>query len=128
MGECWLQADVRVNRVHVRVHVSMGLGSTVTCHRVCNMAHLNSLPPSVFTLTQTPQLEALYTIIRDKETSRGDFLFYSDRIIRLLVEEGLNHLPVVSRTVETPTVSRLLKALSQSWNTKRTSMQRVDQR
>ena len=66
---------------------------------------MDPLPPSVFTLPQTAQLEALYTIIRDKETSRGDFLFYSDRIIRLLVEEGLNHLPVVARTVETPTVS-----------------------
>ncbi|OBZ66629.1 Uracil phosphoribosyltransferase [Grifola frondosa] len=62
-----------------------------------------SLPPSVFTLPQTAQLEALYTIIRDKNTSRGDFLFYSDRIIRLLVEEGLNHLPVVPKTIETPT-------------------------
>jgi len=70
-----------------------------------NRHHLNPLPPSVFTLPQTAQLEALYTIIRDKETKRGDFLFYSDRIIRLLVEEGLNHLPVVKRTVETPTVS-----------------------
>lgn len=70
-----------------------------------NLAHLNPLPKSVFTLQQTAQLEALYTIIRDKDTSRGDFLFYSDRIIRLLVEEGLNHLPVVKRTVETPTVS-----------------------
>ncbi|KAL1718540.1 uracil phosphoribosyltransferase-domain-containing protein [Schizophyllum commune] len=68
-----------------------------------NAAHLSPLPPSVFTLPQTAQLEALYTIIRDKNTARGDFLFYSDRIIRLLVEEGLNHLPVVSRTVETPT-------------------------
>ena len=64
-----------------------------------------SVPPSVFTLPHTAQLEALYTIIRDKTTSRGDFLFYSDRIIRLLVEEGLNHLPVVPKTVETPTVS-----------------------
>jgi hypothetical protein len=64
-----------------------------------------SLPPSVFTLPQTAQLEALFTIIRDKKTSRGDFLFYSDRIIRLLVEEGLNHLPVVPKVVETPTVS-----------------------
>lgn len=64
-----------------------------------------NIPSSVYTLPQTAQLEALYTIIRDKETSRGDFLFYSDRIIRLLVEEGLNHLPVVSRVIETPTVS-----------------------
>ena len=64
----------------------------------------SSLPPSVFRLPQTAQLEALYTIIRDKNTRRGDFLFYSDRIIRLLVEEGLNHLPVVPKTIETPTV------------------------
>jgi uracil phosphoribosyltransferase len=69
--------------------------------------HFNPLPKSVYTLPQTAQLEALYTIIRDKNTSRGDFLFYSDRIIRLLVEEGLNHLPVVKRTVETPTVSKI---------------------
>ncbi len=62
------------------------------------------VPPSVFTLRRTAQLEALYTIIRDKNTSRGDFIFYSDRIIRLLVEEGLNHLPVVPRVIETPTV------------------------
>ncbi|KDR74321.1 hypothetical protein GALMADRAFT_577530 [Galerina marginata CBS 339.88] len=71
--------------------------------RNTNLSHLNPLPSSVFTLPQTAQLEALYTIIRNKETSRGDFLFYSDRIIRLLVEEGLNHLPVVAKTVETPT-------------------------
>ncbi|KAF5374385.1 hypothetical protein D9758_004568 [Tetrapyrgos nigripes] len=63
------------------------------------------LPPSVYALKPTAQLEALYTIIRDKDTHRGDFLFYSDRIIRLLVEEGLNHLPVVKKTVTTPTGS-----------------------
>jgi uracil phosphoribosyltransferase len=65
----------------------------------------STLPTSVYTLKPTAQLEALYTIIRDKNTSRGDFLFYSDRIIRLLVEEGLNHLPVVKKTVVTPTGS-----------------------
>lgn len=70
-----------------------------------------TVPPSVFTLSQTAQLEALYTIIRDRTTSRGDFLFYSDRVIRLLVEEGLNHLPVVPKTVETPTVRGLVLML-----------------
>ena len=42
-------------------------------------------------------------MIRDKNTVRGDFIFYSNRIIRLLVEEGLNHLPVVPHAVTTPT-------------------------
>ena len=41
-------------------------------------------------------------MIRDKQTERGDFIFYSNRIIRLLVEEGLNHLPTIEHTVTTP--------------------------
>lgn len=41
-------------------------------------------------------------MIRDERTERADFIFYSNRIIRLLVEEGLNHLPVVAQTVTTP--------------------------
>ena len=41
-------------------------------------------------------------MIRDKATARADFIFYSNRIIRLLVEEGLNHFPVVEQTVTTP--------------------------
>ena len=41
-------------------------------------------------------------MIRDQDTSRADFIFYSNRIIRLLVEEGLNHLPVVAHTVTSP--------------------------
>ena len=41
-------------------------------------------------------------MIRDKNTDRADFIFYSNRIIRLLVEEGLNHLPVMEHTVTTP--------------------------
>ncbi|KAI1180934.1 uracil phosphoribosyltransferase-domain-containing protein [Nemania sp. FL0916] len=57
---------------------------------------------TVTTLPQTPQLIALLTKIRDKNTERADFIFYSNRIIRLLVEEGLNHLPVVEHTITTP--------------------------
>lgn len=57
---------------------------------------------NVHVLPQTPQLIALLTIIRDKKTERADFIFYSNRIIRLLVEEGLNHLPTVAHEVTTP--------------------------
>ena len=44
----------------------------------------------------------MYSIIRDRKTARADFIFYSNRIIRLLVEEGLNHLPTVEHEVTTP--------------------------
>ncbi|GAA89936.1 cytosine deaminase-uracil phosphoribosyltransferase fusion protein [Aspergillus luchuensis IFO 4308] len=57
---------------------------------------------NVHVLPQSPQLIALLTMIRDRRTSRADFIFYSNRIIRLLVEEGLNHLPVVEQSVTTP--------------------------
>ncbi|KAJ4353798.1 Uracil phosphoribosyltransferase, synthesizes UMP from uracil [Didymosphaeria variabile] len=57
---------------------------------------------NVFILPQTPQLIALLTMIRDENTGRADFIFYSNRIIRLLVEEGLNHLPVVGHEISTP--------------------------
>ncbi|KAI9306218.1 uracil phosphoribosyltransferase-domain-containing protein [Cunninghamella echinulata] len=61
-------------------------------------------PPSqVQVLAATSQLKGLMTIIRSKETPRADFIFYADRIIRLLVEEGLNHLPVIDKSVDTPT-------------------------
>ncbi|KAF2742236.1 uracil phosphoribosyltransferase [Sporormia fimetaria CBS 119925] len=57
---------------------------------------------NVTILPSTPQLLSLLTMIRDKNTGRADFIFYSNRIIRLLVEEGLNHLPVVKHEVTTP--------------------------
>ncbi|CAO3652864.1 unnamed protein product [Cunninghamella blakesleeana] len=61
-------------------------------------------PPSqVQVLASTSQLKGLMTIIRSKDTPRADFIFYADCIIRLLVEEGLNHLPTIDKSVETPT-------------------------
>ncbi|KAK4193081.1 putative uracil phosphoribosyltransferase [Podospora australis] len=66
---------------------------------------------NVTVLPQTPQLIALLSIIRNRDTQRGDFVFTSNRIIRLLVEEGLNHLPTVEHTVTTP-VGRPYEGLS----------------
>ncbi|KAI8088936.1 uracil phosphoribosyltransferase-domain-containing protein [Halteromyces radiatus] len=60
-------------------------------------------PHQVKVLAATSQLKGLMTIIRSQSTPRADFIFYADRIIRLLVEEGLNHLPVIDKVVETPT-------------------------
>lgn len=59
--------------------------------------------PNLIHMRQTPQLMGLHTIIRNKDTSREDFIFYSNRLNRLLIEEALNHLPYVSTWVTTPT-------------------------
>ncbi|XP_030385341.1 uracil phosphoribosyltransferase homolog [Scaptodrosophila lebanonensis] len=50
-----------------------------------------------------PQVSELLTIIRDKNTTRSDFKFYADRLIRLVIEESLNQLPYTPCSVETPT-------------------------
>lgn len=68
------------------------------------MAYINGKQYlQVTVLNMTPQLRTLMTIIRNKETKRNDFIFYADRINRLLIEEGLNFLPTREKLVETRT-------------------------
>ncbi|KAL0974371.1 hypothetical protein UPYG_G00219550 [Umbra pygmaea] len=62
-----------------------------------------NLGPQLKLLPLNNQILELQTIIRDKTTSRGDFVFCADRLIRLVVEEGLNQLPYSECTVTTPT-------------------------
>ncbi|BFZ09475.1 hypothetical protein BsWGS_12514 [Bradybaena similaris] len=59
--------------------------------------------PNFFYLPTTNGVRELQTVIRDKATPRNDFIFYADRLIRLVVEEGLNKLPYRKCTVTTPT-------------------------
>ncbi|XP_077141154.1 uracil phosphoribosyltransferase homolog isoform X2 [Ranitomeya variabilis] len=59
--------------------------------------------PQLKLLPMNDQIRELQTIIRDRTTSRGDFVFSADRLIRLVVEEGLNQLPYTECTVTTPT-------------------------
>ncbi|KAF2076370.1 hypothetical protein CYY_002327 [Polysphondylium violaceum] len=61
--------------------------------------------PNVYVLQSNHQTKGLFTLIRDKDIKREDFIFYSDRLIRLLIEEGLNCLPFHETTVITPTGS-----------------------
>lgn len=57
---------------------------------------------NVLLLPQTSQLRALHTVVRDKNVSGRDFEVYSRRIIRLLLETGLDLLPFQEREVTTP--------------------------
>ncbi|WP_158839423.1 uracil phosphoribosyltransferase [Saccharothrix deserti] len=57
---------------------------------------------AVHLLPQTRQLRALHTIIRDRHADRADFVFNASRIIRRLVETGLELLPFEPYDVQTP--------------------------
>lgn len=59
--------------------------------------------PNIRIIGINDQIRELQTILRDKNTNRGDFVFYADRLIRLVVEEGLNLLPYTKSSVITPT-------------------------
>eukprot|EP01025_Chloroclados_australasicus_P035967 TRINITY_DN3659_c0_g1_i2.p1 TRINITY_DN3659_c0_g1~~TRINITY_DN3659_c0_g1_i2.p1 ORF type:complete len:478 (-),score=58.15 TRINITY_DN3659_c0_g1_i2:432-1865(-) len=49
------------------------------------------------------QIRGMHTIIRNQDTNKNDFIFYADRLIRLVVEAGLGHLPFEIDNVVTPT-------------------------
>ncbi|GJN04136.1 hypothetical protein PR202_ga21658 [Eleusine coracana subsp. coracana] len=51
------------------------------------------------------QIRGMHTLIRDRDITTPDFVFYSDRLIRLVVEHGLGHLPFTEKQVVTPTGS-----------------------
>jgi uracil phosphoribosyltransferase len=42
------------------------------------------------------------TILRDRETKRGDFIFFADRLSTLIVEKALTLLPHQRKSVQTP--------------------------
>ena len=52
-------------------------------------------------IPQTTQLRAMMTLIRDRRTRKEQFVFYANRIIRLLIEEALNELPFEPETIIT---------------------------
>uniref|UniRef100_A0A8C2XBA8 uridine/cytidine kinase n=1 Tax=Cyclopterus lumpus TaxID=8103 RepID=A0A8C2XBA8_CYCLU len=60
------------------------------------------LPQTLSVLESTPQVKGLHTIIRNKGTSRDEFIFYSKRLMRLLIEHTLTFLPSQSCVVQTP--------------------------
>lgn len=57
---------------------------------------------NIIVLDHSPQIKALMTMIRSKDTRRNDFIFYADRLTRILVERGLELLPVKEKKVTTP--------------------------
>lgn len=74
--------------------------SKTTCSND-NMLTELPLPESLVILPSTSEVKVLLTIIRDKTTIRDDFIFYSQRLMRLLLELSLTYLPVTPETVPT---------------------------
>ncbi|KAK9037302.1 hypothetical protein V6N11_022218 [Hibiscus sabdariffa] len=61
--------------------------------------------PNINVMFSTFQIRGMHTLVRDVKTTKHDFVFYSDRLIRLVVENGLGHLPFTEKQIITPTGS-----------------------
>ncbi|CAH1970900.1 unnamed protein product [Acanthoscelides obtectus] len=59
-------------------------------------------PDTIKLLPTTPQIRGLHTFIRNKDTPRDEFIFYSKRLIRLVIEYTLSLMTFVDKSVETP--------------------------
>nr|CAB3267525.1 uracil phosphoribosyltransferase homolog [Phallusia mammillata] len=58
-------------------------------------------PPQLRLVAVNDQIRRLQTILRDKNSTRSEFVFSADRLIRIVIEESLNLLPYSSKIVQT---------------------------
>ncbi|NXB70467.1 UCKL1 protein, partial [Donacobius atricapilla] len=100
-GENFVALDLIVQHVHSQLEkVSQGRGGEGAALASAHQGQ--PLPKTLSVLESTPQVRGMHTIIRNKDTTRDEFIFYSKRLMRLLIEHALSFLPLKSVTVETP--------------------------
>lgn len=56
-------------------------------------------PPKAIELEQTNQVRGLFTILRNSESPRSEFIFYANRLFRRIIERALDTLPVETQSV-----------------------------
>ncbi|CAH2245322.1 uridine-cytidine kinase-like 1 [Pelobates cultripes] len=97
-GENFVALDLIVQHVHSQLEKR-----EITVRAALASAHQGQpLPETLSVLQNTPQVRGMHTIIRNKDTNRDEFIFYSKRLMRLLIEHALSFLPLQPVTVETP--------------------------
>ncbi|XP_022626130.1 uridine-cytidine kinase-like 1 [Seriola dumerili] len=97
-GENFVALDLIVQHVHSQLEKR-----EITVRIVLASAHQGQpLPKTLSVMESTPQVRGMHTIIRNKETNRDEFIFYSKRLMRLLIEHALSFLPLKPVSVETP--------------------------
>lgn len=85
--------DVAIDLIVQHIHTKLGQ------HDLCKIY------ANLCVITSTFQIRGMHTLIRDVRTTKHDFVFYADRLIRLVVEHGLGHLPFSEKQITTPTGS-----------------------
>ncbi|XP_071323493.1 uridine-cytidine kinase-like 1 isoform X1 [Trachinotus anak] len=98
-GENFVALDLIVHHVHSQLEkrkLRWDISALASAHQG------QPLPKTLSVMESTPQVRGMHTIIRNKETNRDEFIFYSKRLMRLLIEHALSFLPLKPVSVETP--------------------------
>ncbi|KAJ8305889.1 hypothetical protein KUTeg_016434 [Tegillarca granosa] len=98
-GENKVAIDLIVMHVHTQLQ-KRGFKLRTKLANSCQNGQ--NKPDTLHVLEQTPQVQGLHTFIRNKETCRDEFIFYSKRLMRLLFEFAMSMLPFKSISVDTP--------------------------
>lgn len=94
--------EVAIHLIVQHVHAQLQLRGFKLREELAHSYVGQSLPETVHLLPTTPQIRGLHTFIRNKDTPRDEFIFYSKRLIRLVIEYTLSLMAFVEKTVETP--------------------------
>ncbi|XP_060535103.1 uridine-cytidine kinase-like 1 [Cylas formicarius] len=96
--------EVAILLIVQHIHTQLQLRGFKLREELAQVSAMNGgpLPPTVRLLPTTPQIRGLHTFIRNKDTPRDEFIFYSKRLIRLVIEYTLALMTFNERVVETP--------------------------
>ncbi|KAF2900083.1 hypothetical protein ILUMI_06098 [Ignelater luminosus] len=94
--------EVAIQLIVQHVHAQLQLRGFKIREELAHSYVGQPLPDTVHLLPTTPQIRGLHTFIRNKDTPRDEFIFYSKRLIRLVIEYTLSLMAFVEKTVETP--------------------------
>ncbi|XP_055311714.1 uridine-cytidine kinase-like 1 isoform X4 [Sitodiplosis mosellana] len=93
---------VAIQLIVQHVHTQLQLRGFKLRERLAHSYIGQPMPDSLHLLPTTPQIKGLHTFIRNQETSRDEFIFYSNRLIRLVIEYSLGLMPFKEAKVDTP--------------------------
>ncbi|XP_021927879.1 uridine-cytidine kinase-like 1 isoform X3 [Zootermopsis nevadensis] len=94
--------EVAIGLIVHHVHTQLQLRGFKLREKLAHSYIGQPLPDSIHLLPSTPQIRGLHTFIRNKDTPRDEFIFYSKRLIRLVIEYALSLLPFKEQMIETP--------------------------
>lgn len=96
------QNKIAISLIVQHVHTQLQLRGLKLRSKLAQSHAGQPLPQTLHILPSTPQIRGLHTFIRNKDTARDVFIFYSKRLMRLLIEYALSMLPFRDIIVDTP--------------------------